>query len=220
MTHDEAKAALGALVLGALDDDEGVQVRSHLATCTECQAEHDELRGIPALLGLVPADEVAAGPVVASDAGRDRLLMQVAEERKATRRRGAISRFAGALALAAAAAVIGFVVAEGSGTEEPEPADFTLAATDDATGVWAEVALNDVGWGTRIELQLSGAEVGETCRLVAVSATGEEVAGTWTVPDSDLDYITIPGAVGIHPDEIEYFDVITSDDELLVRIPL
>ena len=47
-----------------------------------------------------------------------------------------------------------------------------------------------------------------------------EVAGTWTVPDSDKEYITIPGAVGAYPDEIDHFDVITGDDELLVRIAL
>jgi hypothetical protein len=77
-----------------------------------------------------------------------------------------------------------------------------------------------VGWGTKIELELSGAAVGENCLLVAVSDTGERVASDWTVPDTDREYITIPGAVGYHPDEIDYFDVRTGDGVLLVRIPI
>jgi len=218
MTHQDLRIAIGALALGALDDSETAEVRAHLASCPACQQEYDELRGIPALLGLVPVGEVIAGPPVATQAGSDRLLNQVVAERKAKQRRGYVSRFAGALALAAAAAVIGFVVAEGSATEVP-PADFTLANTDEATGVWAEVALNEVGWGTKIELHLTGVEPGQTCRLVAVSAAGgEEVASTWEVPHGD--YIVIPGAVGAQVDEIDHFDVITSDDQLLVRIPL
>lgn len=217
MTHDEARIAIGAFALGALDEDEAAEVRTHLETCAECQREYDELRGVPALLGLVPVAEVMAGPHVASEAGRDRLLAQVVAERKAKQRRGLAGRFAGALALAAAASVIGFVVAEAT-ADQPEPADYTLAATDEATGVWAQVLLNDVGWGTKIELHLTGVAPGETCRLVAVSGAGEEVASTWDVPSGE--YITIPGAVGAHPDEISHFDVITGDDELLVRISL
>jgi len=217
MTHDEARIATGSLALGALDDDEAAEVRAHLAGCEPCRHEYDEFRRLPPLLGMVPAAEVAAGPQVPSEAGGNRLLQQVADERRSKERRSFANRFAGALALAAAAAVIGFVVAEDSGSE-PAPADFTLAAIDDATGVWAEVALTEVGWGTKIELHLTGVAAGESCRLVAVSADGEEVAGTWTVPPGD--YTTIPGAVGSSVEEIDYFDVVTEDDELLVRITL
>jgi hypothetical protein len=175
---------------------------------------------MPTLLALVPAAEVVAGPPLASEAARDELLARVIAERKAKDRRGYVNRFAGALALAAAAAVVGFVVAEGTQDEVPK-ADFTLANTDEATGVWARVDLDDVGWGTKISLALSGAEVGENCRLVAVSDSGDEtIASDWTVPDTDREYITVPGAVGIHPDEINYFDVVTNDGLLLVRIPL
>lgn len=219
MTHDEARIAVGALALGALDDDEATEVRAHLATCDACQQEYDELSAMPALLGLVSADEVAAGPPVPTVAGRDRLLQQVADERKAKQRRTRASTFAGALALAASAAVIGFVVAEGSGAEVEE-ADLTRVAESTTTGVWAEVALNEVGWGTKIELHLTGAEVGETCRLVAVSAAGDKTAMDWTIPDSERDYISVPGAVSYFPDQIDHFDVITDDDVLLVRIPL
>jgi hypothetical protein len=220
MTHDEVRIALGALALGALDEEEAAAVRAHLGTCSDCQREYDELRGIPALLGLVSASEVVDGPQLPTAQGSERLLAQVAAERRAKQRRGVASRFAGALALAAAASVIGFVVAEGA-AEEVEQPDFTLANTDEATGVWAQVALSERGWGTDIELEMSGATVGETCQLFAVSGTGEsEPASSWVVPDSDREYITIPGAVGAQPDEIDHFDIVTGDGELLVRISL
>lgn len=217
MTHDEARISLGALALGALDDVEAGEVREHLATCAHCQEEYEELRGIPALLGLLSVAEVESGPTVATEAGANRLLAAVVAERKTKDRRRMASTFAGALALAASAAVIGFVVAEGAAEEVEEP-DFTLANTDQASGVWAEVNLDKVGWGTRIELHLTGVEPGETCRLVAVSSTSEEVASTWQVPESD--YISIPGAVGTQPDQIIRFDVISSDNVVLVSIPL
>ena len=218
MTHDEARIALGALALGALDGQEAAAVRAHLGTCSVCQQEYDELRGIPALLGLLSASEVIEGPQVASAAGSERLMAQVAAERKAKQRRGVASRFAGALALAAAASVIGFVVAEGAAEEVPEP-DLTLANTDQATGVWAQVALTERGWGTDIELEMSGATVGDTCQLVAFSNSGEsEPASSWTVPDSDREYITIPGAVGAQPGEIDHFDIVSGDGDLLVQI--
>lgn len=220
MNHEETRIAVGALALGALDEDEAAEVRAHLETCADCRREYDELSGLPALLGLVPAAEVIAGPAVASEAGSDRLLAAVAAERKAKQRRGLASRFAGALALAAAASVIGFVVAEGS-AEPTEQADFTVVGEEAATGVWALVNLDEVGWGTRIELQLSGVSVGESCRLIAVYDSGVEVdASNWTVPDSDNDYITIPGAVGAHPGEIDHFNVLGHEGEVLVTISL
>lgn len=217
MTHDEARIATGSLALGALDDDEAAEVRAHLAGCEPCRQEYDEFRRLPPLLGMVPVAEVAVGPPIASEAGGDRLLQQVADERRSKERRSFANRFAGALALAAAAAVIGFVVAEDTGSE-PAEADFTLAAIDNSTGVWAEVALTEVGWGTKIELHLTGVAAGESCRLVAVSADGEEIAGNWMVPPGD--YTVIPGAVSSQPDEIEYFEVVAEDGEMLVRILL
>ena len=57
--------------------------------------------------------------------------------------------------------------------------------------------------------------------LVAVTlASGEAVAGDWTVPESDREYITIPGSVGFSPSEIDHFNVVTHQGEVLLRIPL
>ncbi|MFD2078596.1 Putative zinc-finger [Actinopolymorpha cephalotaxi] len=120
-TCAEVRAAIGAHVLGALDAEEAAAVDAHLADCARCRAAYDELAGLPALLGLVRAEEAAAvgvheesggagdpadpvGSVDDRDAvdpvgdlGMRRLLARVRAERARERRR----RLAGALAAAA-----------------------------------------------------------------------------------------------------------------------
>ena len=41
--HAATRDLLGAFALGAVDAEEAAQVRAHLATCAECQAEMAEL---------------------------------------------------------------------------------------------------------------------------------------------------------------------------------
>jgi anti-sigma factor RsiW len=113
-TCADARAAIGAHVLGALDPNEAAAVDAHLAGCPRCRAAYDELAALPALLGLVGAEEVAAvgvpdepGPAGAGgpvddpddpdDLGLRRLLARVRAERTRERRR----RLVGALAAAA-----------------------------------------------------------------------------------------------------------------------
>jgi hypothetical protein len=52
----ECRTLLGGYVLHALDADEDATVRRHLATCSACASEHEQLAGVPAVLD-------AAGPV-------------------------------------------------------------------------------------------------------------------------------------------------------------
>ena len=50
---------LGAFVLGGLRGREESLVRTHLTDCERCQAEHDELAEVPALLGLLTPEQAA-----------------------------------------------------------------------------------------------------------------------------------------------------------------
>lgn len=222
MTCDEARLALGSLVLGALGEQEASDVRAHLRSCAPCRAEYEELTGMPRLMGLVPIAEAAAGPPEASPAIADQLLQKVTSERSGQRRRRIGWAAVGGTAIAALAAAIGFGLADGGSVEgSDEPPSQVLAGTDSGTGVWAKVELDSVAWGTRVDLQLSGAEPGETCRLVAVTADGSrEVASTWTVPPDppERGYLSVPGATGLEPELIDTFEVVTSDGRLLLRL--
>ncbi|MGW3513753.1 zf-HC2 domain-containing protein, partial [Streptomyces sp. NPDC000994] len=80
--HDALRLALGAYVLGTLPPAEMEQVRAHLAECAECQAEHTQLAGLPALLATVTAAEAeAAGQTVPTADGNlaDQLVARAAE---------------------------------------------------------------------------------------------------------------------------------------------
>jgi predicted anti-sigma-YlaC factor YlaD len=50
---------LAVFVLGGLQDQQEVLVRTHLAGCARCQAEYEELAEVPALLDLITAEEAA-----------------------------------------------------------------------------------------------------------------------------------------------------------------
>ncbi|WP_405882936.1 zf-HC2 domain-containing protein [Streptomyces sp. NBC_01384] len=78
--HEALRLALGGYVLGTLPPADMEQVRAHLTVCTECQAEHAQLAGLPALLATVTAAE-AAGQTVPAAGGdlADRLVARAAE---------------------------------------------------------------------------------------------------------------------------------------------
>ncbi|MFF4836603.1 anti-sigma factor family protein [Streptomyces sp. NPDC001315] len=78
--HDALRLTLGGYVLGALPSAEMEQVRVHLAECAECQAEHTQLAGLPALLATVTEAEVSGQTVPAADGDlADRLVARAAE---------------------------------------------------------------------------------------------------------------------------------------------
>lgn len=77
--HDAVRFLLGGYVLGTLSPAETEQVRTHLAECDECRAEHAELAGLPALLATVSVAEAeAAAAPAASEELADRLVQRAA----------------------------------------------------------------------------------------------------------------------------------------------
>ncbi|MFE7972683.1 zf-HC2 domain-containing protein [Streptomyces shenzhenensis] len=78
--HEALRLALGGYVLGTLPSAEMEQVRSHLADCVECRADHTRLAGLPALLATVTEAEAAGRTVPAADGDlADRLVARAAE---------------------------------------------------------------------------------------------------------------------------------------------
>ncbi|MGV8964674.1 MAG: anti-sigma factor family protein [Cellulomonas sp.] len=63
--HAEARLALGALVLGALEPLERAAVEAHVASCAQCSAELVDLAVLPGLLGRLTPEQAA-------DVGRGR----------------------------------------------------------------------------------------------------------------------------------------------------
>jgi len=119
---DHVRPDIGAYVLGGLEPAEQAAVREHLATCSECAAEHASLAGLPRLLALA-APMAEAGPPPA--AIEERVLDAIAGERpqqppRAPRRRLPRARVLVPAAVGLVAVVVALVIALGGG-DEPTP---------------------------------------------------------------------------------------------------
>src|SRR5918999_629987 len=81
MTHEEVRELLAAQAMELLDGDERTAVLAHIASCPECTAELESLRGAAAELALVaPARSLAAGRC---NSVRSRFLGRGGGDRKA-----------------------------------------------------------------------------------------------------------------------------------------
>jgi anti-sigma factor RsiW len=218
---NEIRISLGALAVSALDPDEELRVREHVATCERCAAELAELSGTVELLALAkPLDLPAAvQPDQHVLAG---LLAAVGEERRRARRRR--------IALGLAAAAVGAVVA-GTGAlliadDEPAPAAVAETPTAEVRAsdgpVVLEVELFARGWGTAVHGAIAGVPPGETCSLVAVGVDGRrEVAATWTVPAAGYanGKLWFDGGVGLQPHETSQYEIVTPAGDVLLVAP-
>jgi anti-sigma-K factor RskA len=109
MEHRELQDLIPAHALDALDADDAVQLEAHLETCDACRRELDDLRETTALLAFV------TDPVEPPASLRAKILDAVADPAPVRSRRPARlaflrGAFAGGLAVAAIALVIGLAV--------------------------------------------------------------------------------------------------------------
>jgi len=148
-----------AYVLGSLSAAERREYEAHLQTCDRCRAAVADLSGMPALLGLLTADELA-GPesVPAEPELRPQVLESVLDKVRWRRRR---SRLLTSVAVGVAAAV----VAVGA-VAVVRPAAFGIGVTQNQaeqlpmnhvapTPFNATIAMSSYGWGTRIDMACS-----------------------------------------------------------------
>lgn len=152
-----------AYVLGALSPAERLDFERHLAGCADCTRAVRELAGLPGLLGRVEASVLQHPPV--NETVPDTLLPALSREvRRARRRRTAAAAGLAAAMTAAMAAVIVPVVAaqiadgDGAAPNFPETSATAPAAAPRRMNpvgdvpVRASVTLEQVTWGTRLEL--------------------------------------------------------------------
>ncbi len=237
---DDVRMALGAYVLGSLDSREAADVYEHLAWCPFCRVEADEFLGLPALLGRVTEEDIhqAARP---PRAVLDRML-------KVTARRRRVTQAVLAIAASVVVAVLGgtlWMVSARSGAEQTvaapgsatSVADSARSVPEHAVGttrpggarelsarkgeVHAKVNLRSGEGGTELVVALGGVPKGTQCRVMVVSASGaKEQAASWTVNPERYDGVaTFSGSTAFAMDEIRRIDLVTPDDELLLRVP-
>jgi hypothetical protein len=222
-------ADVGAYLLGALDDAEMAAFEEHLAGCEECGEALDELSGVLPVLEEVRQDGgvAFAGPP-SGDALLDRLLAQVAAER-GRRRKRRLAAAAVAAVLVVGGPAIAVVATESGDSSPPAASSFAadrVSASNPATGASAVVGVADKGWGTAVDLRLSGVRGPLTCSLVAVGRTGgDQTVATWSVPNTGYGTgaqpapLTVHGATGLHRNEIRSWEVRTQQGAVLVTVP-
>ncbi|SER58054.1 anti-sigma factor family protein [Actinokineospora terrae] len=234
--------SLGAYLLGALDPVERSAFEAHAARCADCRTELVRLAPLPGLLHRisaadfedtpeVPADlrggeppawyeeepvtEPAQGRVPAVTLVPDALVPDIDAPRKGRR----LALMAAAAAVVVALSVGGVLVYEAvRGQENQPPLTVSWSATDQASGVRADVDLTDRAWGTEVKIRLHDVPPGKPCKLVVRGRDGyREVAGWWATSYGQGE--SIPGSTSIDLTRISRVQVVTDDDIVLVDVP-
>lgn len=168
--------SLSAYVLGGADAREQLLLADHVPGCPPCREELACLAPIPGLLARLPPAMVPGG-VLPGPRGLTRLLPSRAWRAAALTSAALAAGLGAGLSLAApgtspaAAPAARAAVAHG----------VTFSGNNPATHVRATAVLTATSWGTRIELQLSGAPRNKQCSLIVVTRAGaREQAGIWS----------------------------------------
>ena len=230
-----------AYVLGALDEPERSAFEQHLRECADCRAAVEEVGSLPALLDLVPPDLVDriadADPLTAAVPGPpvapvpESVLagaLWSARRREARRRRRVV--LAGAFA-AAAAVVLALVLPASPvaltrhGAAEPQVVAMQAV---EPSAITASVALEEVAWGTKIELTCTyaddasptdgrsgayGATATYALVVVATDRSTQQVATWAAVPGRT---ITVPAATDLPVSAIDSIELVAADGTALL----
>lgn len=230
--HEDA-----AYVLGALSPEDRVAFERHLPTCADCAQSVRELAGIPGLLARVPVEIVDPDqlPPPVPDTLRPALVRRV---RRAQRRRQWVTAGLAGVAAAATVAAVGFATLGGddsrpSAAPTPTPVPTSAPSTappeamrpvgDEPISGW--VSLTQVGWGTRLDLTCTYAEVSSdyadptwsTYSMLVHTADGtvEQVASWKALPGRTM---RLSAATSADRDDIVSVEVRTSAGEPVLEL--
>ena len=191
---DHVRPDIGAYVLGALEPGEEAAVRSHLATCSSCAAEHASLARLPRLLALAaPIGE--DGPPAPAPALEERVLDAIAGERpqRAPRRRRLLRPRVLVPALATLAAVVVALVIALAGGEEPAPGfEVALRPVSGETGSGrALLASADAGIEMRLWVRGLPRDPGVVYEVLCDAPGWTASAGTFRVNSHGRAYVVL-----------------------------
>jgi hypothetical protein len=112
-----------------------------------------------------------------------------------------------------AGAAVAVLAAVGLGRSAP-----TFRAFDHATGVHGAARLHAAPTGAEIELTVAGLRAGERCVMVAVSAGGSDVAGTWNATYDGM--ARVAGTSAIPVGRLTELRIESGSGRLLLNIPV
>jgi hypothetical protein len=145
-----------AYVLGALSPNERLEFERHLTQCPDCRRAVRELAGMPGLLSRVDPEVLTATPV--EDPLPATVLPRLAHAARRARRRRLLAVAGAAAAASAVAASLVVSQLDLSELATPTGPESTAALTVvhmnpvGQVPVEADLAMENVTWGTRLEL--------------------------------------------------------------------
>jgi hypothetical protein len=94
-----------------------------------------------------------------------------------------------------------------------------ITATDEQSGVWAQVTTENEDFGSQIELKVKDGAGPRACHLIAYGRDGsKQTVTSWQATRHGAGENTMMGAANMHPDEIERYEVRTMGGEHLVTL--
>jgi Putative zinc-finger len=214
-----------AYVLGSLSAADRRAYETHLRGCPSCRQSVDELSGIPALLGLLTGDEVAAIEDGRSDPISPRVLPSLATVRR--RRRNARMATWAVAAAAAVVTVVGVLAGvqfhPGAPASVPSRADAAALTMTPvaATELTATVTMTGRGWGTQIGMSCTypaeagtsapeGDEPPDKLAMVVVGRDGnQDRLATWLAVKGVR--ATPDGSTSMPIDQIATVEIVSAD---------
>lgn len=207
----------GAYVLGALGASERREFEQHLASCPRCTRAVGELAGMPGVLGLVAAQDVAGpdtlqGATEAGEGTGEHVVVPIthlARRVRTTRARRRLVALAAAVALVVAGVSAGALVVsqrdDGTGVVVAQAQEVRLEPVD-GSGVEADLTLEPATWGTRLAWSCSypsGRDVdGVEYDLTLVDAAGRRsTVATWA-GDTTHAATGLTATTSLSPDQI------------------
>ncbi|WLW50480.1 zf-HC2 domain-containing protein [Streptomyces sp. YU58] len=204
---------VGAYALGVLDEADAFRFEDHLMECPRCSAQVTEFGPVSRQMMLYRRATPRVVHPMAQPGPRllDRLLGEVAARQRAGRRRVLYAVAAAVVMAVAGPAAVLFASDANSAVQ--------ITATDQRSGVWAQITSEDEAWGSEVELKIKDAAGPRACHLVVIGEDGSEQTVTgWNVPDHDATPHTMRGGAALHPDQIARYEVRTATGEHLVTL--
>lgn len=234
----DAELSLGALVLGALDPAERLEVEVHVAACDRCRDALADLAPLPGLLNRLTVEQAEAGlpepPVRLLEAALASSPEQPQDRSAETHpdRSGHRSRrrqWWTAAAVAAAAAVVATAAVLATRAQDATPplagpsptstrGDAVLWDGTSADGtIRASVVLTPQESGSRLSMTLTGVKPGQRCDLVIESTAGRrEVTASWQATYEGA--ATITGSTSSWPPQVSKMLVTTPEGDTLLQL--
>ncbi len=208
---------VAAYALGVLNEAEAFRFEDHLMECARCAAHVTEFGPVTRQLMLYRRSTPRFVHPMAQPGPQmlNRLLEAVTVRHRARRRRTLYAVAASAV-IALAGPGVATVMAGGG-----DDGAVRITATDERSGVWAQITTEDEDYGSQVELKVKDGAGPRYCHLVAIGRDGsEQTVTTWDVERHYARENTMMGASWMHPDEIVRYEVRTMDGEHLVTLPV